>query len=197
MSFPELFALAVALSMDALAVSLTAGITLGKPGPIQLARMPLAFGLFQAAMPVAGWMLGLSVRRFIERWDHWVAFALLAFVGISMLREAFSGTNEEGEEGKVKDPSSGMTLLFLAIATSIDALAVGLSFSLLHMPIAFPALIIGVVCALISLGGMLIGSRLGRIGCMRCWAGAVGGAALIGIGLRILFDHGVFAQVGG
>lgn len=194
MSFPELLALAVALSMDALAVSLTAGITLGKPGPIQLARMPLAFGLFQAAMPVAGWMLGLSVRRFIEQWDHWVAFALLAFVGINMLREALCGA---GEEVRTKDPTTGMTLLFLAIATSIDALAVGLSFSLLRMPIAFPALIIGVACTLFSLGGMLLGSRLGRIGCARCWAGAIGGAALLGIGVRILFDHGVFAQVGG
>lgn len=194
MSFPELLALAVALSMDALAVSLAAGITLGRPKPVQLARMPLAFGLFQAVMPVAGWLLGLSVRRFIEQWDHWVAFALLAFVGIGMLREAFSDTNEEAGEGEAKDPTAGMRLLFLAIATSIDALAVGLSFSLLHMPIAFPALIIGVVCALISLGAMLIGSRLGRIGCVRCWAGAVGGAALIGIGFRILFEHGVFAR---
>ncbi len=194
MSFLELLALAVALAMDALAVSVTAGITLGKPGLAQLARMPLTFGLFQAAMPAAGWLLGLSVRHLIEQWDHWIAFALLAFVGINMLREALSGEDEDVE---AKDPTTGMTLLFLAIATSIDALAVGLSFSLLRMPIAFPALIIGVVCTLISLGGMLLGSRLGQIGCVRCWAGAAGGAALLGIGFRILFDHGVFAQFWG
>lgn len=194
MSFLELLALAAALAMDALAVSVTAGITLGKPRLVQLARMPLTFGLFQAVMPVTGWLLGLSVRRLIEQWDHWIAFALLAFVGINMLREALSGAEEDV---RAKDPTAGMTLLFLAIATSIDALAVGLSFSLLHMPIVFPALVIGAVCTLISLGGMLIGSRLGRIGYIRCWAGAVGGIALLGIGFRILFEHGVFAQFGG
>ena len=194
MSFLELLALAAALSMDALAVSVTAGITLRKPRLSQLTRMPLTFGLFQAVMPAAGWLLGLSVRHLIEQWDHLIAFALLAFVGINMLREALCGA---GEEVKTKDPTTGMTLLFLAIATSIDALAVGLSFSLLHMPIALPALIIGVACTLFSLGGMLLGSRLGRIGCVRCWAGAIGGAGLHGIGVGILFDHGVFAQVGG
>ena len=94
MSFPELLALAAALAMDALAVSIAAGITLGRPRPAQLLRMPLAFGLFQAAMPAAGWLLGLSVRRLIERWDHWIAFALLVFVGFNMLREAFSGGDE-------------------------------------------------------------------------------------------------------
>ena len=161
MSFPELLALAAALAMDALAVSIAAGITLGRPRPAQLLRMPLAFGLFQAAMPAAGWLLGLSVRRLIERWDHWIAFALLVFVGFNMLREAFSGGDERVE---AKDPTSGMTLLLLAVATSIDALAVGLSFSLLHLPIAVPALVIGVVCALISLGGMLPLRRVAKSG---------------------------------
>ena len=84
MSFPELLALAAALAMDALAVSIAAGITLGRPRPAQLLRMPLAFGRFQAAMPAAGWLLGLSVRRLIERWDHWIAFALLVFVGFKL-----------------------------------------------------------------------------------------------------------------
>ena len=113
MSFLELLALAAALSMDALAVSVTAGITLRKPRLSQLTRMPLTFGLFQAVMPAAGWLLGLSVRHLIEQWDHWIAFALLAFVGINMLREALCGA---GEEVKTKDPTTGMTLLFLAIA---------------------------------------------------------------------------------
>ena len=194
MSFPELLALAAALATDALAVSIAAGITLGRPRPAQLLRMPLAFGLFQAAMPAAGWLLGLSVRRLIERWDHWIAFALLVFVGFNMLREAFSGGDERVE---AKDPTSGMTLLLLAVATSIDALAVGLSFSLLHLPIAVPALVIGVVCALISLGGTLLGARLGRTGCVRCWAGAAGGIALLGIGVRILYEHGVFTEMFG
>ena len=96
--------------MDALAVSIAAGITLGRPRPAQLARMPLTFGLFQAAMPIAGWLLGLSVRHLIESWDHWIAFALLAFVGINMLREAFSSCEEEVEN---RDPTSGVTLLLL------------------------------------------------------------------------------------
>ena len=194
MSFPELLALAVALAMDALAVSIAAGITLGRPRPAQLARMPLTFGLFQAAMPIAGWLLGLSVRHLIESWDHWIAFALLAFVGINMLREAFSSCEEEIEN---RDPTSGVTLLLLAVATSIDALAVGLSLALLRQPIAFPALVIGVVCALLSLGGMLLGARLGRLDCVRRWASAAGGLVLLGIGVKILYEHGIFNGIGG
>ena len=191
--FLELLALAVALAMDALAVSVATGITLGKPSFVQLLRMPLAFGLFQAVMPVTGWLLGLSVRHLIERWDHWIAFALLAFVSLNMLREAFWGKEENVE---AKDPTSGLTLLLLAVATSVDAMAVGLSFSLLHLPIIFPAMIIGIVCTLISAGGMAAGARLGRIGCVRCWAGVAGGVALLGIGLSILYEHGVFDAAG-
>ena len=187
----ELFLTGVGLSMDAFAVAVCKGLGMKRVHWGQAFVIALFFGGFQALMPLLGWLLGVRFQQVIVRVDHWIAFVLLVLIGANMLREA-------RQEGESLDEAMGpRAMLPLAVATSIDALAVGLSFSLLHMPIALPALIIGVACTLFSLGGMLLGSRLGRIGCVRCWAGAIGGAALLGIGVRILFDHGVFAQVGG
>ena len=194
MSFPELFAIAVALAMDAFAVSVCAGCALKRVTAVHFLRLSLTFGFFQFLMPVIGWALGLTVRGFIESWDHWIAFALLAWIGGNMIRGG-GDDSEDGESCSV-DPTKGRKLLILAVATSIDALAVGLSFSLLHLPIIFPAMIIGIVCTLISAGGMAAGARLGRIGCVRCWAGVAGGVALLGIGLSILYEHGVFDAAG-
>lgn len=189
MYFIEILAIAVALSMDALAVSVTTGVTLKRPNASQLVRMPAAFGIFQALMPIIGWFLGKSVHQFIEQWDHWVACALLVIVGAKLLHETLSG---EGEDAKPVDPTRGWTIVVLAIATSIDALAVGFSFALLAKPILFPAIIIGLVCAAISLAGMLAGSCIGRIEALRKWSGVAGSFALFAIGILILHDHGVF-----
>jgi len=185
MSFAALLALAVALAMDAFAVALVTGLSLRPLRAGQLMRMSLAFGLFQAGMPVLGWLAGKAVYRYISAVDHWIAFGLLAFVGGKMLYEALHG--DDDDDGKTGDPTRGMALLILAIATSIDALAVGLSLSVIGQPIAFAALVIGVVCAGFTATGMLLGRRIGT------WWGprveVFGGLILIGIGVKILVEH--------
>lgn len=189
MFFLELMALAIALSMDALAVSVSSGMALKRPTASQYLRMSLAFGVFQALMPLTGWLLGNSVRHLIEQWDHWIAFILLVFVGGKLLCETLF---EKEDEGSAPDPTAGWTILLLAVATSIDALAVGFSFALLAQPIIFPSIIIGLVCACISFLGMCVGARIGRIDRVRRWSGVAGACALFIIALLILRDHGVF-----
>lgn len=189
MSPLELLAIAVALSMDALAVSVTTGVALRRPSAGQLIRMPAAFGIFQALMPLLGYALGAGCRQFIEQWDHWVAALLLFFVGAKLLRDSLAG---DGEDPSRADPTAGLTLLMLALATSIDAMAVGFSFALLDRPILLPALVIGLVCAGISLAGLLAGCRIGRLEALRRWSGVAGALALFLIALLILHDHGVF-----
>jgi putative Mn2+ efflux pump MntP len=187
MSIIELLALALALAMDAFAVALASGVrlrcTMG-----QTMRMALAFGLFQFAMPVCGWFLGLSVRSYIEAFDHWAAFGLLAFVGARMLREGLSGKQET--ERACADPTRGLTLLMLALATSIDALAVGISMAMLAIGIWYPAAVIGLVCFGVTALGMHLGRAAIRVGPdLSGKANLVGGLVLIGIGVKILLEH--------
>lgn len=184
MPFPELLAIAVALAMDAFAVALATGICLRQARAAQLVRMALAFGLFQALMPVAGWLLGLTVRSAIQDYAGWTAFALLAFVGVKMIWEGVAG-GEADENCPPKDPTRGMQLVVLAVATSIDAMAVGFSFSVLGQPVWFPALVIGVVCFVITALGVRIGCLAGRVAALGRWAEILGGLTLVGIGLRI------------
>ncbi|HMK15401.1 MAG TPA: manganese efflux pump MntP family protein, partial [Methanomicrobiales archaeon] len=176
-----IFLTAIALSLDCFAVALAAGIPGGMRGIRDAARIALAFGVFQGLMPVLGWLAGRSVIAWISGFDHWVAFALLAIVGARMIREGLSG----GEEGP---PSLGTgTLLVLALATSLDALAIGVSLAFLDTGIVLPALLIGSVTFAVSLAGAL----LGGIASAR-WGKAmevIGGLVLIGIGIRILFEH--------
>lgn len=189
MSFLSSFAIAVALAMDAFAVAISSSAVLRRISWGHVARMSLTFGFFQFLMPVAGWLLGLSVREYIEAWDHWIAFGLLSFVGLNMLREAFGGGDEEEERG---DPSRGLTLILLAIATSIDALAVGLSFSMIGVSVWGPAVVIGLVCAVLTALGVWLGVRLGRSDLLGGKAACLGALVLIGIGVKILHEHGVF-----
>jgi putative Mn2+ efflux pump MntP len=188
MPFATLLAIAVALAMDAFAVSLATGICLRQANASQTLRMAGAFGLFQALMPVAGWVLGLSVRSHIENYDHWIAFGLLALIGGKMIWEGLRG-DDAGERCEPKDPTRGAQLLILAVATSIDALAVGLSFSVLGEPIWFPALVIGVVCFAVTALGVKIGCRMGHVSVVSRYAELLGGATLIGIGVKILAEH--------
>lgn len=189
MSFFSCLAVAVALAMDAFAVSVSVAATLGRPGIGHYLRMSFTFGFFQFGMPVIGWLLGLSVRSLIESWDHWIAFALLLFVSLNMLREAFG----EGEEKELSgDPSRGMALILLAVATSIDALAVGLSFSVAGISVWMPSVVIGLVCAALTALGIKLGASLGRSGLLGEKASAVGALVLMGIGVKILYEHGVF-----
>ncbi len=191
MPFLELFAIAVALSMDALAVCVTTGITLGRPTMGQYIRMPLAFGSFQFFMPLLGYALGYSVREYVERWDHWIAFILLAVIGCNMIRETLSGGDDDDAPGR--DPTRGLAILVLAVATSLDAMAVGFSIAMLGGPILWPAVVIGIVCAGISCAGIAVGAWVGRIGAIRKASGLVGGLVLLAIGVRILVEHGVFS----
>lgn len=188
MPFMTLFAIAVALAMDAFAVALATGICLGRVRAAQTLRMALTFGLFQGLMPVAGWLLGLTVRERIETYDHWTAFALLALVGGKMVWEGLT-TSADDPGCESKDPTRGGRLLLLALATSIDALAVGLSFAMLGEPIALPALVIGVVCFALTALGVKIGCLARRVSALRRYAELLGGLALIGIGLKILAEH--------
>lgn len=184
MPFPTLFALAVALAMDAFAVSLATGICLRRARPGQTLRMAAAFGLFQAAMPVAGWALGLTVRSLVDSYAGWAAFGLLALVGGKMVWEGAKG-EDAGEHCAPKDPTRGLQLLMLAVATSIDALAVGLSFAVLGEPIWFPAAVIGLVCFVLTGLGVKIGCMAGHVTAVSRYAEVFGGLTLVGIGLKL------------
>ncbi|MBW1878685.1 MAG: manganese efflux pump [Deltaproteobacteria bacterium] len=187
MELLEIIAIAVALAMDAFAVSVAAGLLLGHVTARQTFRLAWHFGLFQALMPILGWIGGLTVRPWIEHFDHWVAFALLAFVGGKMLLEAVRGDREPGER---VDPTRGWSLVVLAVATSIDALAVGLSLAMVEVSIWFPALIIGLVAAAFTVAGLHLGRLVGSVERLERGSCALGGLVLIAIGLRILWEHG-------
>jgi len=188
--FIKILAIAVALAMDAFAVSIATGVNLKNVNSRQLFRLSWHFGLFQALMPIIGWSAGLSIRSYIEHYDHWIAFGLLAIVGVHMIKEAF----QDGKAEKpIKDYTKGMTLVMLSVATSIDALAVGFSLSLLKISIWMPALIIGIVACTFTLIGMRIGERIGAANRLSLYAETIGGVVLIGIGLNILHENGAFS----
>ena len=178
-----LFGLALALAMDAFAVALGTGAVLARLTGRHIFRLGFHFGLFQALMPVVGWLAGQTVVRFVSAWDHWIAFALLVLIGGRMIREAMSGVEKAGD----RDPTRGLSLVMLSIATSIDALAVGFSLSVIGVSIWFPAFIIGLVAGVLTVVGMLVGRRIGDR-----WGPRVeilGGVVLIVIGTRILYEH--------
>jgi len=182
MPFTTIFLIALSMAMDAFAVSLGSGVKIG-PGPRPLFRIAFHFGLFQAVMPVVGWLFGNSIEPYIKNYDHWVAFGLLVFVGLRMIRSGLS----KDEEETLKDPSRGMTMVMLSIAVSIDALAIGLSLSLLGITIWTPALVIGLVTGALSLIGLRVGNGFGqRYGKP---IEVLGGLVLIGIGIRIVMSH--------
>ena len=184
MTFPIILGIAVGLAMDALAVSIAGSIALKCVSGRQVFRFAFHFGLFQAMMPVFGWLAGRSVAGLIQAWDHWVAFALLLVIGGKAVIEALKGG--DGLDAQ-RDPTRGVSLVMLSVATSIDALAVGLSFAMLGVSVWYPALVIGVVTAGLSAAGMLLGCRLGsRFGRS---AGLIGGLVLVGIGVKILIEH--------
>ena len=179
--------------MDAFAVSIAAGVSLKHVNFRQTFRLSWHFGFFQALMPIIGWSAGLTVRPLIETYDHWVAFGLLAFVGVNMIWEAFQ---DNRTKDKVIDPTKGLTLVMLSIATSIDALAVGLSMSLIRVSIWVPALIIGIVAGAFTIIGLQLGKKVGTISGLSRYAEALGGIVLLIIGLKILYDHGAIQLFG-
>ncbi len=189
MTLFNIMAIAVALAMDAFAVAIAAGIKLGSVSPRQNFRLAWHFGLFQAMMPVIGWIAGLTIRDQIAHFDHWVAFGLLIFVAQGMFREAF---HADDDSESAKDPTRGATMVMLSIATSLDALAVGLSLSMLNVSIWTPAAVIGVVACVFTTVGMHLGKNLSRAAVVRRYADCLGATVLVLIGLNILREHGVF-----
>jgi putative Mn2+ efflux pump MntP len=187
MGFSETLLIALGLSMDAFAVSIAGGAAMKRRHLPSALKMGLFFGGFQMLMPVAGWAAGLGMKNFISGWDHWIAFVLLSIVGGKMIRESFDRKEERGGCGDRPSPFDTGTLTLLAVATSIDALAVGLTFSLLRVSIIVPVLMIGLVTFLMSVAGVRIGSAGGHF--FEHKMEAAGGIILIGIGLRILFEH--------
>lgn len=167
--------------MDAFAVSITSGITVRHLRIKHALKIALFFGFFQAIMPIIGWLSGISLRNIISGFDHWIAFGLLSIIGCKMIYESFKLKKEK------INPQNIYILFILSIATSIDALAVGLSLSFLKVAIILPAIIIGVVTFLLSFFGVYVGNKVGHF--FERKIEMIGGLVLIGIGLKILIEH--------
>ena len=184
MDYTAALIIAIGLAMDAFSVCISAGMCIPKLNAGHYLRMSLAFGFFQFVMPVIGFFAGRTVEPIIRNYDHWIAFLLLFYIGAKMIYE---GLKKDKDNCETKDPSRGKNLLILAIATSIDALAVGVSYGVLAKPILIPAIIIGVVCIAFSASGIAIGKRAGSLFGKK--ADIIGGLCLIAIGIKILFEH--------
>ena len=187
MQAAHIYALAVALAMDAFAVSIAVGLSLKDVDFRQTFRLSFHFGLFQGMMPLLGWSMGVAVRDLVAGFDHWLAFALLVLVGGNMIKQALQP--EQPENPRPRDPTRGLSLLVLSVATSLDALAVGFSLSILKAGILWSATIIGLTALFFTVIGLHLGkkfasprlSTLTEIG---------GGLILLAIGVKILYEHG-------
>jgi manganese efflux pump family protein len=179
----SLLGISLGLAMDAFAVSIAAGLKIARVTPRHTFRVAFHFGLFQFMMPVIGWSVGQKLSIFIDKYDHWVALGLLTFVGCKMLWEA--GVQHASKSSA--DPTRGLMLLTLSLATSIDALAVGFSMALLGVSIWLPSVVIGLITATLSAVGITFGGTLG--GRWQRWAEIAGGVVLILIGLEIFISH--------
>ncbi len=185
MGLVEVIFIAIALAMDAFTVAMAVGVHLSGDGsilPRQYFRLGFHFGLFQFLMPVVGWLAGTTVSTYIEAFDHWIAFALLVYIGIKLIREGGSS-----EEYNRVDPTKGASLVLLSVATSIDALAMGLSLALLGTEIIYPSIIIGIVAGVFTLAGLKLGYKIGSK--WRAKVAWMGGLILIGIGSKVLIEH--------
>ncbi len=187
MGILELFLIGVSLSMDAFAVAVCHGLSMPKLNLRHGAVIALFFGGFQALMPFLGWLLGSQFAQYIESVDHWVAFGLLALIGGNMVREALSPEDEEESACPAADRLDLKRLFMMAVATSIDALAVGITFAFFSVPIGPAVSIIGVTTFCISLGGVVIGNFFGTRYKQR--AELTGGIVLILLGTKILLEH--------
>ena len=182
----ELLIVAVSLSMDAFAVSICKGLSVGRPRWWHCLTCGVWFGGFQALMPLAGWLLGVRFQEMIVSVDHWIGFILLGLIGFNMVREALGGEEEE------LDCSFGARAMFLlAVATSIDALAVGVTFAFLSVPILPAICLIGITTLLFSCAGVKIGAVFGNR--FQARAELAGGVILIIMGFKILLEHTIFS----
>ncbi|MBN1345299.1 MAG: manganese efflux pump [Phycisphaerae bacterium] len=183
MSHIAVIGIAIALAMDAFTVSLAVGMFVRPLTGRHLFRLGWHFGLFQFLMPLVGWLAGVSAQQYIAAYDHWVAAILLGIVGGRMIHAAVRG----GEEQLAGDPTRGLTLVVLSVATSIDALAIGITLAALGVGIWYPAVVIGFVAGGLTVAGLLIGARLGRA--FRRGMLAVGGLILWGVAAKVLIQH--------
>ena len=193
MSFIALIFTAFALSMDAFAVSITKGMTIKNLKKSTALKMALAFGVFQGAMPLLGWALGISFESYIKSIDHWIAFILLGFIGFNMIK-GFFDDRKEGKESELEFSAtadehdlSNKEIIMLAVATSIDALAVGISFAFLNVSIIPAASIICIITFLVCVVGVFVGNKVGDI--FNGYAELVGGIILILIGFNIITKY--------
>lgn len=184
MEYLYIVGIAIGLAMDAFAVSVTNGFIIKEIRVYHAFKIALFFGLFQAVMPLIGWVGGINLVKYIKDFDHWIAFGMLAFIGGKMIYESRS---DEMNEDDGKNALHLPTLLFLSVATSIDALAVGLSFGVLNMPVVIPVIVIGAITFVLCLIGVYIGNKFGHI--FESKLELIGGIILILIGLKILIDH--------
>jgi len=183
MGLIEIFLIAIGLSMDAFAVSITIGLTVKRPKIKEVLIPGFYFGFFQMLMPLIGYFAGTFFSGYIQAFDHWIAFALLGLIGGKMIKESFSKKEE-----KINDnPFQCIKMLFLAIATSIDALAVGITFSFFEMNIFKTIIIIGIITFCISTVGVKIGNVFGTK--FKSKAEFFGGVVLVILGIKILIDH--------
>lgn len=183
MGLLELFLIAVGLSMDAFAVSVCKGLSVGRVKPGHYVIIGAWFGGFQALMPLVGYLLGSALEQYITAFDHWVAFVLLAFIGGNMIKEGVSG-----DEEKVNDSFSAKTMAVLAVATAIDALAVGVTFALLpDVNIVAAVCFIGAITFVLSAVGLKVGNIFGVR--YKSRAEIAGGVILVLMGLKILLEH--------
>ncbi len=185
MNLGSLLAIAVALAMDAFAVAVVTGLADLPLTRRRVFRLAFHFGLFQALMPTLGWAVGRAVHRHVAHVDHWLAFALLALVGGHMIWEALHADDDERRQAG--DTTRGWSLVLLSVATSIDALAVGLTLAMIGARILVPALVIGLVAGALTVAGMMLGRWIGT-----AWGKRVevlGGFILIAIGVRIVWEH--------
>ena len=187
MSFIELLLIAIGLSMDAFAVSICKGLAMPKIQAKSAIIIGLWFGGFQALMPLIGYLLGVQFQAKITAIDHWIAFVLLILIGGNMIREALGKDDEEETTADIRIK----TMFVLAVATSIDALAVGLTFAMTNTNAFLPSCLIGVVCAAISACGLFLGKKLSSLPMLNGWAEVLGGVVLLCIGLNILHESGV------
>lgn len=178
------FLIAIGLAMDAMAVAVSSGVAAKTPVPGDTLRLAALFGVFQCAMLLMGWLLGAGVRGFVSATHHYIAFALLAFIGVRMIVESRSGKKNAAYAA---DPFEGKTLLVMAFATSIDAFAAGVGLAVTGDFIWATAILVGLTAFFLSALGVRMGSRLGRMFEKR--AELLGGAILILIGLKILLEH--------
>lgn len=181
MGITELFITAVGLSMDAFAVAICKGLARGKWSWRDALLVGLYFGGFQAGMPLLGYLFGIQLSDFVTKWDHWIAFFLLCIIGINMIRES------RGDPEECSDSLAFRAMVVLAVATSIDALAVGISFAFLAVDIVPAVIFIGVITFLFSVIGMRIGVTFGMK--FKSKAELAGGVILILIGFKILLEH--------